>query len=98
MVATRIGPGQRTTAAPTLRQPRMRMARLGSSSLPKRVTTLMMATISTTPASMTTNMPIARGTPSVWKYGNRVKLRQNVAPAIVNPDPSTTCAVPWNIV
>ncbi len=34
----------------------------------------------------------------VWKYGSRVKLRQNVAPAMVRPEPSTTCAVPWNIV
>ena len=47
MLTTRTGPGQRTMAAPILRQPRMRMARLGSSSLPKRVAMLMIATIST---------------------------------------------------
>ena len=58
----------------------------------------MTAVISMTPASTTTTMPIASGTPRVWKYGSRVKLRQNVAPAMVRPEPSTTCAVPWNIV
>ncbi len=43
-------------------------------------------------------MPTAHGTPSVWKYGSRQKLRQYIAPAMVNPDPSTTCAVLWNMV
>ena len=43
-------------------------------------------------------MPSASGTPNVWKYGSRVKLRQNVAPAIVRPEPTMTCAVPPNIV
>ncbi|CPU58220.1 Uncharacterised protein [Mycobacteroides abscessus] len=39
----------------------------------------------------------AQGTPNVWKYGMRVKLRQYIAPAIVDPVPKMTCAVPWNI-
>ncbi|CPZ25432.1 Uncharacterised protein [Mycobacteroides abscessus] len=39
----------------------------------------------------------AQGTPNVWKYGMRVKLRQYMAPAIVDPVPKMTCAVPWNI-
>ena len=43
----------------------------------------------------TTSMPIASGTPSVWKYGSRVKCRQNVAPAMVRPEPRITWAVPW---
>ncbi len=30
--------------------------------------------------------------------GSLVKLRQNVAPAMVRPEPTTTWAVPWNIV
>ena len=33
----------------------------------------------------------------VWKYGSRVKCRQSVAPAMVSPEASTTCAVPWNM-
>ena len=45
-----------------------------------------------------TTMPTASGTPSDLKYGNRVNDRQNVAPAIVMPEPSTTWAVPWYIV
>ena len=43
-------------------------------------------------------MPTAQGTPSDSKYGNRQKLRQYIAPAMVRPDPSTTCAVLWNMV
>ena len=42
-------------------------------------------------------IPIASGMPMVWKYGRRVKCRQNVAPAMVRPDASTTWAVPWNM-
>ena len=50
------------------------------------------------PRETATSMPTAQGTPSDWKYGNRQKLRQYIAPAIVSPDPSTTWAVLWNIV
>ena len=39
-------------------------------------------------------MPTAHGTPKVLKYGIRAKLRQNVAPAIVKPEPRMTWAVP----
>lgn len=40
-----------------------------------------------------TSMPTAQGTPMVWKYGIRVKLRQNTDPAMVKPEASTTFAV-----
>ena len=49
-------------------------------------------------AKTQTTMPTANGTPSDWKYGRRVKLRQNVAPAMVRPEPNTTWAVPPNMV
>ena len=42
------------------------MARLGSSS-PNRVASEMIATINTTPANTTITMPMANGTPIVWK-------------------------------
>ncbi len=38
------------------------------------------------------------GTPRLWKYGSRVKVRQSTAPAIVRPEPKMMCAVPWYIV
>ena len=38
------------------------------------------------------NMPTAHGTPTVWKIGIRVKLKHNIAPAIVKPEPKTTGA------
>ena len=98
IVATRIGPGHRTTAAPILRQPRTLNARLGSSTLPKRLATVMIAALSVSAAKTPTVMPIASGTPSDWKYGSLVKLRQKVAPAMVRPEPSTTWAVPPYIV
>ena len=41
-----------------------------------------------------TSTPIAAGMPRLWKYGNRVKDRQNTAPAMVSPEPSITCDVP----
>ena len=41
-----------------------------------------------------TSVPTAHGTPRLWKYGSRVKLRQYIAPAMVSPEPSTTWAVP----
>ena len=88
-----MGPGHRTTAAPTLRQNRTRIARLGSSS-PKRLTTVITAGPNVNAAKTTTTMPIANGTPRVWNQGSLVKLKQKVAPAIVSPEPSTTCAVP----
>nr|CRL53522.1 hypothetical protein CPGR_00801 [Mycolicibacterium fortuitum subsp. fortuitum DSM 46621 = ATCC 6841 = JCM 6387] len=67
MVAIRIGPGQRTTAAPILRQPRVRMARLGSSVLPNRVATVMIAEPRVSATSTTMTMPMASGMPSDWK-------------------------------
>ena len=45
-------------------------------------------------ANTATSKPTAQGTPIVWNHGNRVKLRQYIAPATVSPEPSTTCAVP----
>ena len=54
--------------------------------LPLRLT----AAPSVNAAATTTTMPMANGMPSVWKYGRLVKCRQNVAPAMVKPDPSTT--------
>ena len=92
-MAIRMGPGHRTTAAPILRHPRTRMARLGSSS-PNRLADTMIALPRVSAVITTTLIPIANGTPRVWKYGSLVKLRQKVAPAMVNPDPRTTCAVP----
>jgi hypothetical protein len=44
------------------------------------------------------NMPAAHGTPMVWKMGNRVKLRHNIAPAIVTPEAKTTLATPRYVV
>ena len=70
---------------------------LGSSTRPKRVTIEMTAGPSVSAAATTTVMPTANGMPMVWKYGNRVKCRQSVAPAMVIPEASTTCAVPWNM-
>ncbi len=93
-----MAPGHRTTAAPILRQPRTRIGRLGSSILPNRLATVMIAGPSVSAANTPTTMPIASGTPSVWKYGSLVKLRQKVAPAMVRPEPNTTCAVPRNMV
>ena len=98
IVPTRMGPGHRTTAAPILRHPRTLIARLGSSTLPNRLATVMIAGPSVSAARTPTVMPIASGTPSDWKYGSLVKLRQNVAPAMVRPEPSTTWAVPPNMV
>ena len=97
MLATRMAPGQRTVAAPTLRHPRTRMSRLGSSR-PKRLATVTTDGPNVIATKISTSMPSASGTPNVWKYGSRVKLRQNVAPAIVRPEPTMTCAVPPNIV
>jgi hypothetical protein len=36
--------------------------------------------------------------PSALKYESRAKCRQNVAPAIVNPEPKMMWEVPRNIV
>ena len=98
MVATRTGPGQRTMTAPILRQPRVRMVRLGSSVLPNLLATEMTAGPNVRAASTATTMPMDSGIPSDTKYGSLVKCRQNVAPAMVRPEPSATCAVPWNMV
>ncbi|SIK46081.1 Uncharacterised protein [Mycobacteroides abscessus subsp. abscessus] len=94
--AARMGPGQRVMAAPMRRQVRMRMARLGSNNpnlLPMVISEGPTVRATATAVSTAT----AQGTPNVWKYGMRVKLRQYMAPAIVDPVPKMTCAVPWNI-
>ena len=94
MAMTRTAPGHRTVAAPMRRQPRVRPMLLGSSTLPNRVTIEMSAGPRVSAAATTIVMPIDSGMPMVWKYGSRVKCRHSVAPAIVRPDASTTCAVP----
>ena len=53
---------------------------------------------SVSPAKTTTSMPMATGAPIVENHGNRQKLRQYVAPAMVRPDPSTTGATLLNVV
>ncbi|SKS18614.1 Uncharacterised protein [Mycobacteroides abscessus subsp. abscessus] len=90
MVTARIGPGQRTMAVPTLRQVRFLMVRLDSSS-PNFVATSSTAGPMVSDAATTTSMPMAHGTPKDSKYGRRVNFRQNVAPAMVRPDPRITC-------
>ena len=93
MEATRIGPGHRTTAVPIRRQPRVFIVRLGSNR-PKWLPMVSSAGAMVNAATTATIMPIASGRPRLWKYGSRVKCRQNVAPAIVRPEPRITCAVP----
>ena len=61
-----MGPGHRTTAAAILRQPRTRIVRLGSSR-PKRLATTTIALPSVSAEITTTLIPIANGTPRVWK-------------------------------
>ncbi len=58
----------------------------------------MTAGTSVSATATATSMPTAQGTPMVWKYGIRQKLRQKVAPAIVRPDASTTWATPRYVV
>ena len=65
------------------------MARLGSSR-PKWVATVTTAGPSVNAASTTTTMPMANGIPSELNIGLRVKCRQNMAPAMVSPDPRIT--------
>ena len=88
-----MGSGQRTTAVPTRRQPRTLSNRLGSNT-PKRLPTVNTAGPNVSATATATSIPTAHGMPMVWKYGIRAKLRQNVAPAIVKPEPRMTCAVP----
>ncbi len=64
---TRIGPGHRTTAAPSLRQPRTRIARLGSSTRPKRLAIVTTAGPRVSAAKTQVTMPMASGMPSDWK-------------------------------
>src|SRR6202453_3776851 len=97
MVTARIGAGQRALAGPVRRQPRVCSFRFGSISL-KNDATVRTAGPRVKAARTATSMPTAQGTPSDSKYGNRQKLRQYIAPAMVSPDPSTTWAVLWNIV
>ncbi len=92
-----MGPGQRTTAVPIRRQPAVFILRFGSKT-PKRLPMVRIAGAMVNAATTATSMPTARGTPRLWKYGSRVKCRQNVAPAIVRPEPRITCAVPWYMV
>ena len=64
--------------------PRLHLSRLGSNR-PKWLATVSRAGAIVSAANTATSMPIASGMPRVWKYGRRVKCRQNVAPAIVRP-------------
>ncbi|PQM45924.1 hypothetical protein C1Y40_03915 [Mycobacterium talmoniae] len=95
--AARTGAGQRTIMVATRRQPRVLILRLGSNR-PNRPPTAIAAGPSVSATATPTKMPTAQGTPRVWKYGIRVKLRQYVAPAMVRPEPRITWAVPWNMV
>ena len=81
----KTGAGQRTTAVPTRRQNRPRLAARLDSNRPNLLPTKMTAGPSVRPASTTTSMPIATGAPMVLNQGSRAKLRQYVAPAIVRP-------------
>ena len=92
--AARIGAGQRTTAVPTRRHRWVFIFRLGSKIFRNRLPIAMTAGPNVNAANTTTSMPIASGKPSDMKYGNRVKCRQNVAPAMVSPEPRITCEVP----
>ena len=92
-----MGPGQRTMAVPMRRQPRVRIVRLGSNR-PKWRPMISTAGPRVSAATTATSTPMPAGMPRLWKYGSRVKLRQNTAPAIVRPEPKMTCAVPWYIV
>ena len=65
-MATRIGPGHRTMAAPILRHPRTRIVRFGSNS-PNRLAATTMALPAVSAVITTTLIPIANGTPMVWK-------------------------------
>ena len=87
--AARIGPGQRTTAVPTRRQVRVSVFRFGSNR-PKRLQIVSKAGAIVSAATTATSMPIANGMPNDWKYGSLVKCRQNVAPAMVRPEPRMT--------
>ena len=97
IVATRMGPGQRTMAVPMRRQPRVRIGRAGSNR-PKWRPMLSSAGARVSAATSATRTPIAAGMPRLWKYGSRVKVRQNTAPAIVRPEPKMMCEVPRYIV
>ena len=90
--ATRTGPGQRTMAVPMRRQPRVRMARLGSNS-PIWLPIVMTAGVRVSDPIRVTSTPRPAGIPRLWKYGVRVKRRQNTAAATVRPEPMITCAV-----
>src|ERR1700677_3178255 len=83
-----MGAGQRTTAGPIRRHPRVFISRLGSKS-PKWVPRVSTAGARVSAAASETRMPIAAGMPRVWKYGSRVKLRQNTPPAAGAPEPKT---------
>ncbi|CDO08301.1 hypothetical protein BN977_03120 [Mycolicibacterium cosmeticum] len=72
----------------------MRALRLGSNVLPNRVATEMIAGPRVRAQNTSVTMPTANGMPRDWKYGSLVKCRQNVAPAMVIPEPRITCAVP----
>jgi hypothetical protein len=76
---------------------RMPGAAPGGGALPAPATGASTAGPSVSAAATTTTMPIASGTPIDWNIGLRVKCRQNIAPAIVRPDPRMTWVVPWNI-
>ena len=65
-LAARIGAGQRTTAVPTRRHSRPWAARLDSNK-PKRLPRKSTAGPSVIAAATKTSIPMATGTPIVWK-------------------------------
>src|SRR3984957_12919822 len=92
-VTTTIGRGQRTTAVPTLRQPRVESSRLASST-PNRDPTARTAGANVNAAATITKSAIAQGKPIELKYGNVHMVRHMHAPATVNPEPRITCDTP----
>ena len=74
IVATRIGPGHRTTTTPIRRQPRELIARFGSNR-PNRLPMTITAGPSVSAAMTATRMPTAHGTAIVWNHGSRVNLQ-----------------------
>ena len=59
---------------------------------------VMTAGVRVSEATRVTSTPRPAGMPRLWKYGVRVKRRQNTAAATVSPDPMMTCAVERYIV
>ena len=93
MVAIRMGPGQRTMAVPTRRQPRTENLRFGSNR-PNRLPAVSTAGTRVSATATATSTPTEQGMARVLKIGSRVKVRQNNAPAMVTPEARTTFATP----